>query len=184
MNKADKMLGFIRRTISGSKILLPTLRSLFVTLIRSHLEYASEICSPKSVAMIKRIEGVQRRATRLMLPDFSYNERLKRLNVLPLVYLREVGDLSTFYKLKCGHISSSFNSCFQFCSDERLRSYASNKRKVNRVRMELFKGTFFHSIRPYLWNNAPDALRTANCKKIGFSTLSTPIPPGLNLALS
>ena len=91
VNKANKMLGFIRRTISRSKILSPTLRSLHVTLIRSHLEYASEIWSPKSVTMIKRIEGVQRRATRLMLPDSNYNDRLKGLNLLPLVYRREEG---------------------------------------------------------------------------------------------
>ena len=58
-NKANKMpLVFIRRTINGSKILSPTLRSLYMTLVRSHLEYASEIWSPKSGTMIKRIEGV------------------------------------------------------------------------------------------------------------------------------
>ena len=50
------MLGFIRRTISGNKISSPTLRSLFVTLVRSHLKYASEIWSLNSVTMIKRIE--------------------------------------------------------------------------------------------------------------------------------
>ena len=66
VNKANKMLGFIRRTISGSKILLPSLRSLYVTLVRSQLEYAFETWSPKSVTMIKRIEGVQRRVTRLL----------------------------------------------------------------------------------------------------------------------
>ena len=107
-----------------------------------------------------------------MLPDFSYNERLKRLNLLPLVYCREVKDLSTFYKLKCGHLNSSFNSYFQFCSDERLRSYASNKLKINRVRTELFKGTFFYRI-PYLWNNLPDALRTANCSVSSLKRLCT-----------
>ena len=48
------------------------LRYRYVTLVRSHLEYASEIWSPKSVTMIKRIEGVQRRATKLMLPNLSY----------------------------------------------------------------------------------------------------------------
>lgn len=111
------MLGFIRRTISGSKILLPTLRSLYVALVRSHLAYASEIWSPKSVTMIKRIEEVQRRGTRLILPDFNHNERLKRLSLPPLVYRREVKDLLTFYKLKCGHFNFSFNSYFQFCSD-------------------------------------------------------------------
>ena len=47
------------------------------------LALLSKIWSPKSVTMIKRIEGVQRRATRLMLPDLSHNERLKRLNLLP-----------------------------------------------------------------------------------------------------
>ena len=172
VNKANKMLGFIRRTISGSKILLPTLRSLYVTLVRSHLEYASEIWSPKSVTVIKRIEGVQRRATRLMLPDFCYNERLKRLNLLPLVYRREVKDLSTFYKLKYGHFNSSFDSYFQFCSDERLRSHSSNKLKINRVRTELFKGTFFNRI-PYLWNNLPDELKTANSSVSSFKRLCT-----------
>ena len=58
-----------------------------------------------------------------------YNERLKRLNLL--LYRREVKDLSTFYKLKCGHFNSSFDSYFPFCSDERLRSHSSNKLKFN-----------------------------------------------------
>ena len=172
VNKANKMLGFIRRTINGNKILSPTLRSLYVTLVRSHLKYASEIWSPKSVTMIKRIEGVQRRATKLMLPNLSYNERLKRLDLLPLVYRREVKDLSTFYKLKSGNFNCSFNSYFQFCSDERLRSHASNKLKINRVRTEHFKGTFFNRI-PYLWNNLPDALRTTNCSVFSFKRLCT-----------
>ena len=43
VNKANKMLGFIRRTINGNKILSPTLRAVYVTLLRSHLEYAFEI---------------------------------------------------------------------------------------------------------------------------------------------
>ena len=50
---------------------------------------------------------------------------------------------------------------FEFCSDKRLRLYSSNKLKINRVRTELFKGTFFNLL-PYLWNNLPDKLRTSN----------------------
>ena len=62
VNKANKMLGFIRRSLSSrSDQFLPTFRSLYVALLRSHLEYASEIWSPKSVTLIKLIEGVQRR---------------------------------------------------------------------------------------------------------------------------
>ena len=43
VSKANKMLAFIRRTISGSKMFLLTLRSLYVIIVRSQLEYASKI---------------------------------------------------------------------------------------------------------------------------------------------
>ena len=162
VNKANKMLGFIHRSLSSrSDQFLPTFRSLYVALVRSHLEYASEIWSPKSVSLIKLIEGVQRRATRLLLPNLNYNERLQQLNLLPLVYRREVKDITTFYKLKCGLYNYSVGRYFDFCSDQRLRSYSSNKLKINQVRTELFKGTFFNRL-PYLWNNLPDKLRTSN----------------------
>ena len=162
VNQANKMLGFIRRTLgSRSDQFLPTFRSLYVALVRSHLEYASEIWSPKSLTLIKHIESVQRRATRLLLPNLTYNERLQQLNLLPLVYRREVRDLTTFYKLKCGLYNYSTERYFNFCSDKRLRSYSSNKLKINKVRTELFKGTFFNRL-PYLWNNLPERLRTSN----------------------
>ena len=91
VNKANKMLGFIRRSLSSrSDQFLRTFRSLYVALVRSHLEDASEIWNPKSVTLIKLIGGVQRRATRLLLPNLTYNERLQQLNLLPLVYQREV----------------------------------------------------------------------------------------------
>ena len=119
---------------SRSDQFLPTFRSLYVALVRSHLEYASEIWSPKSVTLIKLIEGVQRRATRLLLPNLTYNERLQQLNLLPLVYQREVKGITTFYKLKCGYYNYSVERYFDFCSDKRLRSYSSNKLKINQVR--------------------------------------------------
>ena len=114
-----------------------------------------------SVTLIKLIEGVQWRATRLLLPKLNYNERLQQLNLLPLVYQREVKDITTFYKVKCGYYNYSVERYFEFCSDKRLRSYSSNKLKINKVRTELFKGTFFNRL-PYLWNNLPDKLRTSN----------------------
>ena len=53
VNKANEMLGFIRRTLSSRSVqFMPTFRSLYVALVRSHLEYASEIWSPKSVTLI------------------------------------------------------------------------------------------------------------------------------------
>ena len=124
------MLGFIRRTISISEHYLPTLRSLYTAFVCFCLDYASEIWSPRSIFMIKLVEGVQRRETRVLLPELSYNERLERLGLLPLVYQREVRDLVIFYKLKCGHYNCSFDSYFQFCSDKGLGSFSSNKLTV------------------------------------------------------
>ena len=49
-----------------------------------------------------------------MLANFSYNERLKRLSLLPLVYRREVKDLSTFYKLKCSILILKLIRIFNF----------------------------------------------------------------------
>jgi len=44
VNKGNKMLGFIRRSLrSRSDQFLPTFQSLCVALVRSHLEYASEL---------------------------------------------------------------------------------------------------------------------------------------------
>ena len=63
-------------------------------------------CVAALLALIKLVEGVQRRATRVLLSQLSYNERLKRLDVLPFVYQREVRDLVAFYKLKWGHYDS------------------------------------------------------------------------------
>ena len=44
----------------------PMFKLLFKSLIRPHLEYASPIWSPITKGEIKRIEGVQRRATKLV----------------------------------------------------------------------------------------------------------------------
>ena len=143
VNKANKMLGFIRGSLSSrSDQFLPTFRSLYVALVRSHLEYASEIWSPKSGTLIKLIEGVQRRATRLLLPNLTYNERLQQLNLLPLVYRREVKDITTFYKLKCGLYNYSVERYFDFCSDKRLRSYSSNKLKSTKSEPNYLKALF------------------------------------------
>ena len=50
VNKANKMLGFIRPTISISEQYLPTLRPLHTAVVRSHLDCASQIWSPLSIS--------------------------------------------------------------------------------------------------------------------------------------
>ena len=138
VSRANGMLDFIRRTITRNERLLPTLKTLYEALVRSNLEYASEVWSPMSITLIELIEGVQRRAMRLLLPDLPYCERLQRLTVLPLVYRRKIKDLTTFHKMKIGKYDCNFRSYIEFCLDKRLRSFAQGKLKSARCKREPF----------------------------------------------
>ena len=83
-------------------VVLPTLKTLYVALVRSNLVCFRGL-EPYAITFTKLIEGVQRRSTRLLLPDLPYCERLQHLNLLPLVYRIEVKDLmTTFHKMKIG----------------------------------------------------------------------------------
>ena len=79
---------------------------LYKSLVRSHLEYGQSVWSPYLLKHIDLIEGVQRRATKLIhnLKNLPYSERLKRLNLPTLVYRRARGDMIETYKIMHGVI--------------------------------------------------------------------------------
>ena len=84
---------------------------LYITWVRSRLEYASVIWSPYTKINIVKLGQIQRRVTRLIIGrDFSEHERLEKLNLLPLQYRREVHDLLFFFKcFKNQYILNIFN---------------------------------------------------------------------------
>ena len=66
--KANKNLGFLYRHFGFSFIGPNHRKSLYLSLVRSHLSYASEIWAPQScIRDMKLLESVQRRATRFIL---------------------------------------------------------------------------------------------------------------------
>ncbi|CAB3986380.1 Hypothetical predicted protein, partial [Paramuricea clavata] len=78
-------------------------RTLYLSLVKSQLCYATEVWSPvNSVQISRRVEKVQRRATRWITMtkrgELSYRERLLALDLLPLTYDGEVRDLVYFFK--------------------------------------------------------------------------------------
>lgn len=103
-----------------------------------------------------------------MVPWSDPTSELEYAYQKTVVYRREVKDLTTFYKIKCGHYNCTVDSYFEFCSDKRLRFYSSSKLELNRVRTELFKGTFFNRI-TYLRNNLLEKLRTGNLSLFCFT---------------
>ena len=96
VSKANKMLGLLRRTcplLTDHTIR----RTLYPSLVKSQLSYATQVWSPtlhNSKANLENLERVQRRATRWILQTkkggMSYKERLLSLNLLPLAYDREI----------------------------------------------------------------------------------------------
>ena len=62
--QANSVIGTIKRSFSCLDKTM--FRTLYVSLVRPHLEYASEIWNPYLIGDIQTLEKVQRRATKLV----------------------------------------------------------------------------------------------------------------------
>ena len=110
-SKTNKLMGFERRSsreIRNER----TRRCLFLTIVRPHLGYATQIWAPQAIELIKRVERVQRRATKciLNLPyhcEVTYEDRLQATNLLPVCFWHEYLDLTFFCKMVNGMVCVS-----------------------------------------------------------------------------
>jgi len=80
-NKAMSVLGMIKR--SFSHICIESLKILYNTYVRPHLEYCVQIWNPYPKKDIECIEKIQRRATKLVhgFDKMPYEQRLKALGL-------------------------------------------------------------------------------------------------------
>ena len=96
ISKAQKMLNLLYRTCKDIHD-VKTKKLLYITWVRSRLEYASVVWSPYTKRNISGLEKVQRRATRFIIGrDYSEYERLSKLSLLALQYRREIHDIFFF----------------------------------------------------------------------------------------
>ena len=167
--KANKMLGLLRRTcplLTNTKVR----RSLYLSLVKCHLDYATQVWSPALTSLKIKIENVQRRATRWILKqrkgEQSYKERLVTLKLLPLCYDREVKDLVFFYKAMHGYINLDVNNFVSFVAHGRTRLSETRTLKTPSCRTSTFQGSYFNRI-VKLWNSI---MVTSNSRN--FSSLS------------
>ena len=102
VNKANRMLGLIR--IGFSCLDEEIFMNLYPVLVRPLLEYCVQVWSPYKQKYINLIEGVQRRATRLVpsLRKLSYEKRLEKLKLTMLIERRFRGDMIETYKILTG----------------------------------------------------------------------------------
>ena len=99
-SKAKKMIGLIYRQFQGSTD-MATLFTLYVTLVRPHLEYACSVWCPHLQRDIKKIEQVQKFGLRMCTRRWNadYNELLLLFNIPSLHDRRCYLSLCTMYKI-------------------------------------------------------------------------------------
>ena len=73
---------------------------LYISLVRCCLLYCSPLWRPHLIQDILLLEKVQRRATKVILNDYTsdYKSRLIKLQLLPLMYMYDLSDILFFIK--------------------------------------------------------------------------------------
>ena len=99
VNKAFMNWGIIKRTFD--RLQPKMFKLLFKTYVRSHVEYCPQVWSPYKKGLIKKIERVQRAATRQVIgmAGKSYEERLREIGLTTLSERRKRGDMIEVHKI-------------------------------------------------------------------------------------
>jgi len=98
VSTANRVLVLIKRTFTYMDVEL--MKQLYTSLVRPHLEYGNVVWHPYLKKDIEMLERVQHRATRIVpgLSKFSYEERLRILDLPTLEYRRNRGDAIEVFK--------------------------------------------------------------------------------------
>ena len=91
-------------------------------MVRPILEYVSVIWGPHYVLDQRKLEGVQRRATKLVpsLRDKSYIDRLTSMNLPSLLYRHRCGDLIFLFKMLNDYFNLDHSYFFTFSHNHKL----------------------------------------------------------------
>ena len=143
-----------------------TLKTLYCSLVRPRVEYASQVWNPYTKSNISRIESIQRRATKFILKsDDEYLVRLRKLRLLSLEDRRLMADVVFFYKVVNNHVRLTLDSRVRFSRDVdrgyALRSMDTPNLLTSLSRTNLFKFSFMKRI-VGKWNSLPLHIREAS----------------------
>ena len=160
ITKANRVLGLIRKTFYCREPDMIT--KLFKSLIRPILEYGNLIWGPHYVADQQAIEGVQRRATKLIssISHCPYPERLRILNLPSLNYRRLRGDMIFLYQITRHNSDSSLLDLFQpaLTTSTRGHNFKYFKPRCN----TRYRSNFFSYRTIDNWNNLPSYIVNAD----------------------
>jgi hypothetical protein len=159
INKANQRIGIIKRTFSylDKDVFL----QLYKSLVRPILEYGNVIWFPRLIRQSADIEGVQRRATKLIydIKELSYEERLKFLNLPSLKARRVRGDLIQTYKI-FNKVDDIDTACFFDFPITNITRNSTDKIQKKHYNTNLRKYSFSNRVID-LWNKLTTNIKRA-----------------------
>jgi len=185
-NKANSVLGMLKRTFTYWSC--DSLKILYTTFVRPHLEYAASAWSPYLSKDVKILETVQRRATKLVpcLRNLNYETRLERLGLTTLEERRIRGDMIQYFKCVKGFNKIEWFNPNTVTSSISLFGPASgirgNKHRLNRQFIRNFpqrENFFTNRIIPN-WNILPEEVvnaRSVNSFKKKYDEFKQGVSP-------
>ena len=135
---------------------------LYKALIRPHLEYCATIWSPYKMKDIETIEKVQKRATKQVkgLHSLSYEDRLRKLDILSLRFRRCRGDMIEVFKILHGIYDESITTELLTVMEGSITRGHHLKLCKQQCRLDVRKYNFLMRIvNP--WNSLPDEVVSA-----------------------
>ena len=161
---------FVKQSQNHISCMSWTYQPIFNHVITAYCIPAGAGKQVNNIQLSKRVESVQRRATRWILVsrgELSYKERLLALNLLPLTFDRKIKDLVFLYKGLFGYLNVNISKYVTFVSHGRTR--LSNTSKYI-LQGQICKTTTFQSC----YYNRIVKIWNIVCKDICFDTVSRP----------
>ena len=154
--KAYQSLNLIRRTFKQT-MTTQVKRCLYLTLVRSHLAYCSQIWRPRLVKDTLNLERIQRKATKYILNNYvvDYKVRLNELHLLPLMYWLEL--LDVMFLVRCLQNPSDnleLPKYITFTSSITRAGQSGNKLQFKFTRTSTVRHFYFNRVIK-LWNSFP-----------------------------
>jgi hypothetical protein len=161
---ANKIVGAIRR--SFRYLDQNTFCLLYKSLVRCHLETSVAVWCPATERDIDLLEGVQRRATKMLpgMKSLSYEARLRKLKLPTLKYRRTRGDMIETFKILSEKYDPDVVPILILRDTVQSRSNARGNALTlfqGRSKLEVRRNSFTQRIIP-VWNSLPDKVVTSN----------------------
>ena len=187
ISKANSMIYLIKNCFKYLDAQM--FKTLYKTLIRPHLEYASPIWSPITKCEILRLEGVQRRATKLVpeLQNLPYIDRIKHLKLPTLQFRRIRQDLLLLYNYVHQNVIFDTNTRCTSCNITNMLNPVSSGTRGHPYRYSIqrhpnIRNRFYTTRVLTYWNNlTTDTVSATNINTFKNRLSKDPSMPSIYL---